>query len=78
MSKRNKTVFIALILLILAGTAVIPSCNNRGGFTGGRVKNPDGPSRKAGKRMEARLPLTDTWGFCVSSAARSSAWVSYC
>lgn len=78
MSKRNKTVFIALILLILAGTAVILSCNNREGFTGSRVKNPDGPSRKAGKRMEARIPLTDTWGFCVSSAARSSAWVSYC
>lgn len=50
MNKRNKTVFIVLILLILAGTAVILSCNNREGFTGSRVKKPDGPSRKAGKR----------------------------
>lgn len=78
MSKRNKTVFIALILMILAVVVVFLSYDNQEGFTGSRVKNPDGPSRKAGKRMEVRLPLTDTWGFCVSSEARSSAWVSYC
>lgn len=78
MSKRNKTVFIALILMILAVVGVFLSYDNQEGFTGSRVKKPDGPSRKAGKRREARRLLTDTWGFCVSSVARSSAWVSCC
>ena len=41
MTKRNKAVFIALPLLILAGIAAFLFCNNQEGFTGSRVKNPD-------------------------------------
>ena len=41
MTKRNKVVFIALSLLILAGIAAFLFCNNQEGFTGSRVKNPD-------------------------------------
>lgn len=41
MSKRNKTVFIALILMILAVVGVFLSYDNQEGFTGSRVKNPD-------------------------------------
>ena len=41
MTKRNKAVFIALPLLILAGAAIFLFCNNQEGFTGSRVKNPD-------------------------------------
>ena len=41
MTKRNKTVLIALPLLILAGVAVFLLCTNHEGFTGSRVKNPD-------------------------------------
>ena len=41
MTKRNKAVLIALLLLILAGAAVFLFCCNREGFTGSRVKNPD-------------------------------------
>ena len=41
MTKRNKAVLIALLLLILAGVAVFLLCNNQEGFTGSRVKNPD-------------------------------------
>ena len=41
MTKRNKTVLIALPLLILAGVAVFLLCTNQEGFTGSRVKNPD-------------------------------------
>ena len=41
MTKRNKTVLIALLLLILAGVAVFLFCYNQEGFTGSRVKNPD-------------------------------------
>ena len=41
MTKRNKTVLIALPLLILAGVAIFLFCCNQEGFTGSRVKNPD-------------------------------------
>ena len=41
MTKRNKVVFIALLLLLLAGIAVFMFCYNQEGFTGSRVKNPD-------------------------------------
>ena len=41
MTKRNKVVFIALLLLLLAGIAVFLFCYNLEGFTGSRVKNPD-------------------------------------
>ena len=41
MIRKNKTVWIVLSLLILAGAAVFLSCSNREGFTGSRVKNPD-------------------------------------
>ena len=41
MTKRNKTVLIALLLLILAGVAVFLFCYNQENFTGSRVKNPD-------------------------------------
>ena len=41
MTKRNKTVLIALPLLILAGVAIFLFCYNQEGFTGSRVKNPD-------------------------------------
>ena len=41
MTKRNKTVLIALPLLILAGVSVFLLCTNQEGFTGSRVKNPD-------------------------------------
>ena len=41
MTKRNKTVLIALPLLILAGVAVFLLCTNQEGFTGSRTKNPD-------------------------------------
>ena len=41
MTKRNKVVFIALLLLLLAGIAVFLFCYNQEGFTGSRVKNPD-------------------------------------
>ena len=41
MTKRNKTVLIALPLLILAGVAIFLYCYNLEGFTGSRVKNPD-------------------------------------
>ena len=41
MTKSKKTVFIVLILLFIAGTAVLLSCCNQEGFKGSRVKNPD-------------------------------------
>ena len=41
MTKRNKVIFIALLLLLLAGIAVFLFCYNLEGFTGSRVKNPD-------------------------------------
>ena len=41
MTKSKKTVFIVLILLFIAGTAVLLSCCNQEGFKGRRVKNPD-------------------------------------
>ena len=41
MSRRNKAVLIGLILLLAVGVAVFLSCDNREGFTGSRVKNPD-------------------------------------
>ena len=41
MTKRNKAVFIALLLLLLAGIAAFLFCYNQEGFTGSRVKNPD-------------------------------------
>ena len=41
MTKRNKAVLIALLLLILAGVAIVLFCSNQEGFTGSRVKNPD-------------------------------------
>ena len=41
MTKRTKTVLIALPLLILAGVTVFLLCTNQEGFTGSRVKNPD-------------------------------------
>ena len=41
MTKRNKTVLIALLLLILAGVAAFLFSYNQEGFTGSRVKNPD-------------------------------------
>ena len=41
MTKRNKTVLIALPLLILAGVDIFLFCYNLEGFTGSRVKNPD-------------------------------------
>ena len=41
MTKRNKVVFIALLLLLLAGFAAFLFCFNQEGFTGSRVKNPD-------------------------------------
>ena len=41
MMKRNKSVFIVLLLLILTGTAIFLFCCNQEGFTGSRVKNPD-------------------------------------
>ena len=41
MTKRNKSVFIVLLLLILAGVAIFLFCYNQEGFTGSRVKNPD-------------------------------------
>ena len=41
MTKRNKTVLIALPLLIVAGVAIFLLCYSLEGFTGSRVKNPD-------------------------------------
>ena len=41
MTKRNKSVFIALLLLILTGAAIFLFCCNQEGFTGSRVKKPD-------------------------------------
>ena len=41
MTKRNKAVFIALPLLVLAGIALLASCSDQGSFSGSRVKNPD-------------------------------------
>ena len=41
MTKRNKTVLIALPLLTLAGVAIFLFCYNQEGFTGSRTKNPD-------------------------------------
>ena len=41
MRRRNKAVLIGLILLLAVGVAVFLSCDNREGFTGSRVKNPD-------------------------------------
>ena len=41
MTKRNKAVLLAFLLLVLAGIAVLPSCSNQGSFSGSRVKNPD-------------------------------------
>ena len=41
MTKRNKVVFIALLLLLLAGIAAFLFCYNQEGFTGSSVKNPD-------------------------------------
>ena len=41
MTKRNKVVFIALLLLLLAGIAAFLFCYNQENFTGSCVKNPD-------------------------------------
>ena len=41
MTKSKKAVFIVLVLLFIAGTAVLLSCCNQEGFKGSRVKNPD-------------------------------------
>ena len=41
MTKSKKTVFIVLVLLFIAGIAVLLSCCNQEGFKGSRVKNPD-------------------------------------
>ena len=41
MTKRTKTVLIALPLLILAGVTMFLLCTNQEGFTGSRVKKPD-------------------------------------
>lgn len=41
MTKRNKAVLIAFLLLVLAGIGVFLSCSNREDFTGSCVKNPD-------------------------------------
>ena len=41
MTKRTKSVFIVLLLLILTGAAIFLFCCNQEGFTGSRVKNPD-------------------------------------
>ena len=41
MHRRNKAVLIGLILLLAVGVAVFLFCDNREGFTGSRVKNPD-------------------------------------
>ena len=41
MTKRNKAVLLAFLLLVLAGIAVFPSCSNQESFSGSRVKNPD-------------------------------------
>ena len=41
MTKRNKSVFIVLLLLILTGAAIFLFCCNQEGFAGSRVKNPD-------------------------------------
>ena len=41
MTKRNKAILIVLLLLVLAGIAVLPFCSNQGSFSGSRVKNPD-------------------------------------
>ena len=41
MTKRNKTVLILLLLLVLAGIVAFLSWSNQEGFTGSRVKNPD-------------------------------------
>lgn len=41
MTKRSKSVFIVLPLLLLAGVAIFLFCYNQEGFTGSRVKNPD-------------------------------------
>ena len=41
MTKRNKSVFIVLLLLILTGAVIFLFCCNQEGFTGSRVKNPD-------------------------------------
>ena len=42
MKRWSKAGFIALPLLILAGVAIFLFCYNQEGFTGSRVKNPDG------------------------------------
>ena len=42
MTKRNKAVLTVLLLLLFAGTAAFLFCSNQEGFTGSRVKNPDG------------------------------------
>ena len=41
MKRWSKAIFIALLLLILAGVAVFLLCTNQEGFTGSRIKNPD-------------------------------------
>lgn len=41
MTKRNKALLIVLVLLLIAGVAIILFCYNQEGFTGSRVKNPD-------------------------------------
>ena len=41
MTKRNKAVLLAFLLLVLSGIAVFPSCSNQESFSGSRVKNPD-------------------------------------
>ena len=41
MTKRNKAVFIALPLLLLAGLAMVLPRYNQESFSGSRVKNPD-------------------------------------
>ena len=41
MTKRTKTVLIALPLLILAGVTMLLLCTNQEGFTGSRVKKTD-------------------------------------
>ena len=41
MSKSRPAVPVAVVLVLLAGLALFPSCGSQGSFTGSRVKNPD-------------------------------------
>ena len=40
-SKVRPAVLVPVILVLLAGLALFPSCGSQGSFTGSRVKNPD-------------------------------------